>query len=169
MCGLFNFHLWRIYQWKKFCQSRIIDRWNVINIPVYEIKAHISATFRPLCEHNDYMLPPSHDVTIMWLMFYLDTIWPETAWSMAELSTITSVCFLLFRQHLLSFTIVFIFFISAFVWDLVLIPYISWVASCCQKEGFIWIISCLWKTTGNNKVIGACGDVTVWRSKRGSE
>jgi hypothetical protein len=24
--GLFNFQLWRIYQWKKFCKSRIIDR-----------------------------------------------------------------------------------------------------------------------------------------------
>jgi hypothetical protein len=22
----FNFQLWRIYQWKKFCKSRIIDR-----------------------------------------------------------------------------------------------------------------------------------------------
>ena len=30
----------RIYQWKKFCKSRIIDRYNVINIPVCEIKAH---------------------------------------------------------------------------------------------------------------------------------
>jgi hypothetical protein len=26
ICGLFNFQLWRIYQWKKFCKSRIIDR-----------------------------------------------------------------------------------------------------------------------------------------------
>jgi hypothetical protein len=25
--------LWRIYQWKKFCKSRIIDRQNVIKIP----------------------------------------------------------------------------------------------------------------------------------------
>jgi hypothetical protein len=24
--GLFNFQLWRIYQWKKFCKSIIIDR-----------------------------------------------------------------------------------------------------------------------------------------------
>jgi hypothetical protein len=24
--GLLNFQLWRIYQWKKFCESRIIDR-----------------------------------------------------------------------------------------------------------------------------------------------
>jgi hypothetical protein len=24
--GLVNFQLWRIYQWKKFCKSRIIDR-----------------------------------------------------------------------------------------------------------------------------------------------
>jgi hypothetical protein len=79
---------------------------------------------------------------------------PETAWSMAELSTIISVCFLLFRQHLLSFRIVFfLFFMFAFVWDLVLIHYVSWVASCCQKKGFIWIISCLWKTTGNNQII----------------
>ena len=23
ICGLFNFQLWRIYQWKKFCKSRI--------------------------------------------------------------------------------------------------------------------------------------------------
>jgi hypothetical protein len=35
----FNFQLWRIYQWKKFCKSRIIDRKNVINIPVCELKA----------------------------------------------------------------------------------------------------------------------------------
>jgi hypothetical protein len=33
-----HFQLWRIYQWKKFCKSRIIDRENVINIPVCEIK-----------------------------------------------------------------------------------------------------------------------------------
>ena len=36
-CGLFNFQLRRTYQWKKFCKSRIIDRENVINIPVCEI------------------------------------------------------------------------------------------------------------------------------------
>ena len=34
----FNFQLWRIYQWTKFGKSRIIDRYNVINIPVCEIK-----------------------------------------------------------------------------------------------------------------------------------
>ena len=33
----------RIYQWKKFCKSRIIGRYNVINIPVCEIKAHDSS------------------------------------------------------------------------------------------------------------------------------
>jgi hypothetical protein len=25
ICGFFNFQFWRIYQWKKFCKSRIID------------------------------------------------------------------------------------------------------------------------------------------------
>jgi hypothetical protein len=25
ICDLFNFQLWRIYQWKKFCKFRIID------------------------------------------------------------------------------------------------------------------------------------------------
>jgi hypothetical protein len=25
-CDLFNFQLWSIYQWKKFCNSRIIER-----------------------------------------------------------------------------------------------------------------------------------------------
>ena len=38
ICDFFNVQLWRIYQWKKICKSRIIDRWNVINIPVCEIK-----------------------------------------------------------------------------------------------------------------------------------
>jgi hypothetical protein len=34
-----SFGGWRIYQWKKFCKSRIFDRKNVINIPVCELKA----------------------------------------------------------------------------------------------------------------------------------
>jgi hypothetical protein len=34
----FNFKIINLYQWKKFCKSRIIDRENVINIPVCEIK-----------------------------------------------------------------------------------------------------------------------------------
>jgi hypothetical protein len=45
-CGLFNFQLWRIYQWKKFCKSRIIDRYNVINIPVCEIKGSSLMKFK---------------------------------------------------------------------------------------------------------------------------
>jgi hypothetical protein len=41
--------LWRIYQWKKFCKSRIIDRYTVINIPVCEIKGLFNLTF---CWHE---------------------------------------------------------------------------------------------------------------------
>jgi len=95
---------------------------------------------RALCEHNKDMFPSSHDVTIMWLMFYLDTTWPETARSLAELSTIISVCFCSSDNTCCRLELFFYFlFFFAFVWDLVLIPYISWMASCCQKEGFLWL------------------------------